>query len=219
MDLKFVDARAQGAFAAVGIDSLEALCASPLGEVVTSASTRRCVRLELDGDVYYTKTQQLRLWQLPLARWPSYLLRGSPLRRERRALALLADAGFRTPTVVAAASTPPGRLYVQAALITRGVPDHVDLATWAASPRADDDAVARATFDAAEALVRRAHGLGIALLGAKYRNLLVPTDGCDDAAQVVVLDQPSLERSNSRRLHERDDALLAFDRERYGRGR
>ncbi|MCA8963326.1 MAG: hypothetical protein KDC48_00490 [Planctomycetes bacterium] len=134
-------------------------------------------------------------------------------------LALLADAGFRTPTVVAAASTPPGRLYVQAALITRGVPDHVDLATWAASPRADDDAVARATFDAAEALVRRAHGLGIALLGAKYRNLLVPTDGCDDAAQVVVLDQPSLERSNSRRLHERDDALLAFDRERYGRGR
>lgn len=219
MDLEFADARAQRAFAAAGIASLSALCASQLGELVTQAATRRCVRLELDGDVYYAKTQQLRLSQLPPGRWPSYLLRGSPLRRERRALATLAAAGFRTPTVVAAGSTPPWHLQVCAALVTRAVPGHLDLATWATTPPAGDDAIARKTFNAAEALVRRAHDLGIALLGAKYRNLLVPTDGCEDPAQIVVLDQPSLRRSRARRLHERDDALLAFDRERYGRGR
>lgn len=219
VELQFCDDRARRAFAAAGIDSLADLCAGERGETVTRAATRRCARLELDDDVYFVKTQDVQVWRLPPQRWPSYLLRGSPLRRERHALATLSGAGFATPTVVAAGASRPGALRVRAALVTRAVPGHVDLARWSGTPAADDDGAARATFDAAEALVARAHGLGLVLGGAKYRNFLVPVQGCADPAAIVVLDQPSLRRSGARRLRERDVALLAFDRHRYGRGR
>lgn len=219
MSLAFYDDAAERDFRAAGLDTLEALCASSGGQIVTTASTRICRRLELSGSIYYVKTQDLARARLPLRKLPSYLLRGSPIVREQCALRVLEKHGFAIPAIVAGGGRRSRGVPRQSALVTRAVPEHTDLATWCATAAADDDGVARGCFDAVEACVARAHDAGLVLLGAKYRNFLIPDEGCSDARHVVLIDQPNLRESSSRRLREKDRRLLALDRHRYGRGR
>lgn len=218
-ELRFGDEIAERAFRTAGLDSLAALCACVDGEVVTTAATRSCRRIAVNGVGYYVKTQDLDRARLPRRKLVSYLLRGSPLLREVRALRELAAHGIATPPLVAWGHARRGLLPWHAALITRELPGHVDLATWCGSPAAADDAVARRTFDAAAACVAVAHAAGLVLAGARYRNLLVPRTGCGEPGDVVVLDQPNLRRSRSRRGRARDLAALAADRARFGSGR
>ena len=208
--------RARAVFAGAGLARLEDLADCRRGELVTTARTRWLRRFELGGTVWYLKVQDLRRTRPRLHKWPGYLARGLPVWREARSLDRLRRLGVRTPEVAAAGQL---RLLWRprlAVLLTAEVPGHVDLVTFLrAEPSA---AAARAAMDAAEALVASLHDLGLVLLGAKYRNLLVPRAGTGDPAAIVVLDQPDLRASCSRRLRTKDRALLALDRARHGGG-
>lgn len=222
-DLVFYEAVDADRFRVAGLTSIEELCATQAGQVITTARTRSTRRVTLDGRHYYIKTQDLERSSLPLRKVPSYLLRGSPITREHSALRLLADEGFRTaPLVAHGADTRATGMPRRAALVTREVAEHLDLARWTSTDAASDEKRLRSTLDAADALLAHAHDRGLVLLGAKYRNLLVPLGGIDATASplasIVLIDQPSARRSRSGRLRAKDMRLLAFDRARYGRG-
>lgn len=200
------DPAARAVFAAAGMVTLRDFAACRLGQELTRARTRWLRRIELGGQTWFVKVQDLRRASVPLHRWPSLCLRGSPVAREVRTLALLAAHGFRTPAVVASGQERGVLLPRIALLVTREVPGHVDLVRWlAGQPPAEQ--VAR-TLAAARALVQRAHDQGLVLLGAKRRNLLVPQAGAQGPEDVVVLDQPDLRRSRSARLRRKDWRLL-----------
>jgi hypothetical protein len=206
------DEAARGVFAHANLTSPSDFAACRLGEELTRARTRWLRRVELDGGTYFVKVQDLRGACLPWHRWPSLCLRGSPVAREVRSLDLLREHGFRTPDVVAWGQERGLLLPRIALLVTRAVAGHVDLVAWLARrPPAD---AARAAMDAAEALLARAHDRGLVLLGAKYRNLLVPETGATTPDQIVVLDQPDLRPSRSARLRHKDWRLLHRDRAR-----
>ncbi|MCA8968696.1 MAG: hypothetical protein KDC95_02895 [Planctomycetes bacterium] len=218
-DVVFCDSETRALFERQGIATLTTLCAMRAGEPVTTAKTRACYRIEIDARTFYVKTQDLARARLPLRKLPSYLFRGSPLEREVRAHEILRAAGFRTPDVIAHGSMRKHWIPVQSVVVTEAVEGHVDLAHWARTPEANDDDRARMTFDCARRLVLDVHAHGLVLAGSKYRNLLVPTNGCINASEIVLIDQPNLARSTSRRRRRKDLELLDLDRSRYGRGR
>lgn len=218
-ELVFVDDVVRALFEAHGLHDLEALCTSMLGEVITTARTRTCRRVEVAGRCFYVKSQDLRSKRLPLRKWPSYAMRGSPLEREVQTLACLASAGFSVPRLVAHGVRRRHGLPLIAAIVTEAVETHVDLQRWCATPAAEQDDCARACFDAAEHLVVSAHERGLVLFGAKYRNLLVPYNGARAISDFVIIDQPDLRKSKSGRARRKDLALVHGDRQRYGRGR
>lgn len=216
MSVVWCDDAAREAFATAGLRTLDEFAACRAGEVLTTARTRWLRRLHLAGSEWYVKVQDLRGFRLPLRRWPSFLFRGSSVAREARTLGLLREHGFKTPDLVAHGERR-GRLFPELALlVTRGVPGHRDLRAWLAS--GPPVATARAALDAAEALVARAHERGLVLLGAKYRNLLVPEAGPSGPDDFVILDQPDARRSRSPRLRRKCRALLARDRATFGAG-
>ncbi|MCB9892038.1 MAG: hypothetical protein H6832_17885 [Planctomycetes bacterium] len=218
-DVVFCDRETRAFFERQGIATLATLCAMRTGDVVTTAKTRACYRIEIASRTFYVKTQDLARARLPIRKLPSYLFRGSPLEREVRAHEMLRAAGFRTPEIVAHGVTKRRFLPIRSAVVTEAVAGHVDLAQWARTPEANDDDRARTSFDCARQLVLAVHAHGLVLAGSKYRNLLVPATGCTDAHDIVLIDQPNLARSTSRRRRRKDLELLDHDRSRYGRGR
>ncbi len=218
-ELVFVDDVVRALFEAHGLHDLEALCTNMVGEVITTARTRTCRRVEVAGRCFYVKSQDLRSKRLPLRKWPSYALRGSPLQREVQSLARLASAGFSVPRLVAHGVRRRRGLPLLAAIVTEAVETHVDLQRWCATAAAEDDDIARACFDAAEQVVFSAHERGLVLFGAKYRNLLVPHTGARSLREFVIIDQPDLRKSRSVRGRNKDMLLLRRDRQSYGRGR
>jgi len=87
----------------------------------------------------------------------------------------LAGLGFHTPEVVAHGQRRRLGFPRYAVLVTRQYERHIDLVTYL--ERAPEREEARRTVECAHALVDRAHSLGVVLLGAKYRNILVPPLG------------------------------------------
>jgi hypothetical protein len=215
-DVIWRDPQAREVFARAGFVTLRDFAGCTLGQVVTGARTRWLRRVPLDGTAWFVKVQDLRGVSLPWQRWPSLCLRGSPVAREARALDALRGHGFRTPDIVASGHERGWFLPRIALLVTRAVEGHVDLVRWLEG-RPAAGAVTR-TLDAADALVRNAHEHGLVLLGAKYRNLLVPAAGVTSPDQIVVLDQPDLRVSRSARLRRKDWRLLRRDRDRYAPG-
>ena len=204
--LTFRDPDAAAALAAVpGLEALldltgdlaEPALRAAAGPPVTTARTRRLYRLELPGLTCYVKLQVAPPSALPPRRWLSYALRRPPHLREARALDRLDAAGFRVPEVLAAGARGRFPATVRAALVTRAVPDHVDLAAWL---EAEPDPARRgAALDLAEALLAEVHAAGLALGGASPRNLLVPVDGPRAPRDLVLLDQPNLARASRHR--------------------
>ncbi len=211
--LRWFDESARVAFVGAGLSTPEALC-KLVGEPVTSARTRRLIRLERFDAVWFVKTQDLRTTPLPLRKLPSYALRGSPVTREATSLQTLASLGIRTPRLIAVGEARGRLLPRTAALITRRLDDTVDLVRFLANTT--DASIALATIAAAEALVERVHNAGYVLLGAKYRNILTPPTGAVSDEQLAILDQPNLKRSRSARLRAKDWSHMQLDRQRYG---
>ena len=100
-----------------------------------------------------------------------------------------------------------------ATLLTRSMRGSVDLVQFLAGRPPPD--VAERTVACAEEMVRAAHAAGIVLLGAKYRNILVPNGGASDASELALIDQPDLAWSWSSRLRAKDLRLMERDRQRY----
>jgi len=193
--------------------TLEQLVEIARDELITTARTRKLWKLELAGDVFYVKVQDLRGKRLRVGRWPSYLFRGTSVGREPGTLAVLAGLGFHTPEVVAHGQRRRLGFPRYAVLVTRQYERHIDLVTYL--ERAPEREEARRTVECAHALVDRAHSLGVVLLGAKYRNILVPPLGADDWSELALIDQPDLRRTDSKRLRGKDLMLMEFDRNRY----
>lgn len=213
-DLGWSDEAAREAFAKVGLGTMEELAACRFGELVTTARTRWLRNLEIAGRHWFVKVQDLRGHVLPPARWPSYLVKGSPVAREGRSLAVLRALGIKVPDVVAEGQER-GFLFPRlAALVTRELEGYVDLALWLAGR--PSTAAANRAMNAAEALLARLHAEGFVALGFKYRNLLVPVEGLDAGRPLAVIDQPDLRRSRSERLRAKDRDILARDRQRFG---
>lgn len=210
--IRWLDDGARARFEARGLRDIDDFCAFEGGEPVSRARTRRLVRVRLDDEVYYVKVQQLSAG-LPLRKWPSYAFRGSPLEREFRNLERLRAAGFRTPEPVLVGRRS-GVLWPRAAVFaTKELEGYVDLARFLRSrpPRA----AAEAAVHAAEQLVESVHRAGFVLLGAKYRNILLPEVGADQPSAFALVDQPGMRRTRSERLRAKDRRLMAFDRARY----
>lgn len=210
----WLDEAARLAFARAGLRTLEEFADCRVGEPITSARTRWLRRLSLEGTHWYLKVQDLRAVSLPLTRWPSFVFKGSSVTREVATCAILRQHGFRTPDVIAHAKSRGFVFPKLAMLLTREVPGHVDLAAWLARRPAPE--AAQLAMDAADGLLRAAHHRGLVLLGAKYRNLLVPQSGPRRPEDFVILDQPDLRESRSARLRRKCQALLDRDRARYG---
>ncbi len=206
MGLEWRDEEARAHFLGLGLialDRLEGDLDEPrlaeLGEQVTTALTRRLYRLDPG---YYVKVQVARPGVLPPRKWISYAAKPSPLLREARAYAVLAGLGLRTPPVLACGARGRFPVTVRAALITRELPDHVNV-----EQRAE-------AADAVEEVVARIHTAGYSLGKARYRDFLVPAEGRIDADSVVVLDAASLARGTARQA--RDLRQLADERRRLG---
>lgn len=211
--IEWKDDQARRSFAEEGVSNLEQLVNLDRGELVTTARTRKLWKLELGGEVWYLKVQDLSGHRFRVAKWPSYVFRGTSVGREARTLALLSELGFNTPRV-AAHGERRGVLFPRyAALLTRAYERHIDLVRYL--ERQPDADAARRTVECAHQLVDRAHGLGIVLLGAKYRNILVPPEGADAWTELALVDQPDLRRSTSARLRDKDLRLMRLDRDRY----
>ena len=204
--IRWLDHRARELFAAAGLDTLERLCACTRGEVVSRARTRICRRLVLAGRGYFLKSQVVPPPALPLRRWPSYLLRGSPLVREARNLGRLTRLGVAVPPLVCTGSSRRWwGLPHRAVLITSALADHVDLARLAAA----DPERAAAAAAVAEELAAGLHRRGWVLGGLKYRNILV-----DRTGGIALIDLPDLRRSFLGKGRRRDRRILARERVR-----
>ncbi|MDP6423778.1 MAG: lipopolysaccharide kinase InaA family protein [Planctomycetota bacterium] len=212
MSVVWRDEEARELFRVAELETLEQFAEAETGEIVDRSRTRRLARLPLGERVFWIKVQDLRRARLHPSRWPSYAFRGSPIKREAKALTTLRQHGFRTPELIASGAARGLVMPKLAVLITEEVAGHTDLVHWLA----DRPKNAGAALDAADELVRRVHERGLVLLGAKYRNILIPTHGTDDASMLTLLDQPDLRASSSRRLRDKDRRLMRHDRERYG---
>ena len=212
--LTWHDADARAALAALGVETLDELVDFRGGEAVSSARTRSCRRVDFGERSLFIKTQRVSARRLAPRRWPSYALRPAPLRREATNLRILEELGVRTPRILVEGVRRDGPLAHRAVLGTESVSDSFDLVAWLATgpPRRQVEA----TLAALEELVARIHARGYVLLGAKYRNVLVPADGgARGLADIVLIDQPDMRRSRSQRLRAKDARHLAFDRARY----
>ena len=206
---------------ALGLEDLCALAGdlseprlAALGVEVTRARTRRLYRLAdapPGDDAWYVKLQLARASELAPRKWVSYALQASPLLREARAAAALRAIGLRTPELLATGARGRFPRAVRALLVTREVPNHVDLERFLRS--APPPARARLSIDAVEAAVARVHQAGFALGGARYRNFLVPASGAEHADDVLVLDAAGFGRGARRRA--RDRGHLNLDRARF----
>jgi hypothetical protein len=214
MSLHWHDASARAQFEEHGLRDLKTLCDYQGGEIITTARTRTLRRIELGDTRYYLKTQRITPRRLPLRKWPSYLGKGSPLVREARALDTLGALDVRVPELVAAGEERRGLLPHRAVLITRELPGYIDLERFLASCQELD--ARRRACQLAEQLVSSLHERGYVLLGAKYRNILVPEEGAQELGELALLDQPAFRHSRSRRLRRKDLALMRKDRRRYG---
>jgi len=183
---------------------------------VSRARTRRCLRLEDDLGVLFVKTQVLGNFRLPPRKWPSYLFRGSPVRREVEAAALLEAHGFRVPRYLACGERRGLLLPRFAWCVSEGVPAHADLRAYCAATR--DPALRLRAADLADLLLETVHEKGLVLGGAKYRNLLVPAEGPRTPGDFVLLDQPDARPCRRSRARARDRRHLALDRRRYALG-
>ncbi len=202
-------------FADHGLSTLDQLCAYEGGELITTARTRALRRIQLGDDCFYVKTQELSPKRLPLRKYPSYLFKGSPLTREAHALDALGALGLRVPQLIASGEERRAGLPRRAVLITRELPKHLNLVRYLAA--CEEKALRLRACDFAEQLLRSLHKRGYVLLGAKYRNLLVPTAGPQTPEEIALVDQPSFRETRSERLRNKDLRLLLQDRQRYGR--
>ena len=201
------------AFASAGLVTLDDLVACELGQAVSSARTRACRKIELAGHTVFLKTQKTRRSDLSPRRWPSYALRRPPLVREADALRRLDELGVRTPRIVAEGARRDAALSHSAALVTQEVEGYCDLVRWLET--APERSAIDGTLAALDELVARLHERGYVLLGAKYRNVLVPARGAAAADELVLIDQPNFGKTRSRRLRAKDWRHLAFDKQRY----
>ena len=156
----------EAAFRDAGLDHLDELCDESLslcGDVLTTARTRRLVRLNLPYKVpgtdgtgqpmsFYVKTQVVPSFGVPPKKWLSYLFKGTPVGREGRSLRRLADLNVKTPLLVAAGARGhfPGQL--KAVLITRGLDAHMDLEAYLELET--DEEKRRVTTECAHLLVK-----------------------------------------------------------------
>jgi len=209
MGLEWRDDEARAHFLGLGLPALDRLeddldepRLAALGTRVTTALTRRLYLL--DGG-YYVKVQVARPGVLPPRKWVSYAAKPSPLLREARAYEVLSRLGFNTPPVLASGARGRFPLTVRAALITRELPDHVDVEQC--PPERRHEAAA-----AVEQVVSRIHAAGYTLGKVAYRDFLVPREGPVDPESVVVIDAGGLARGTRRR--QRDIGALARERER-----
>ncbi|MFT4710414.1 MAG: hypothetical protein ACI9D0_000960 [Bacteroidia bacterium] len=218
----------EAAFREAGLDSLDELCHESLklsGDVVTTARTRRLIRLHLPYKVpgtdgvgqpvsFYVKTQVVPTFGVPPKKWLSYFMKGTPVGREGRSLRRLADLNVKTPLLVAAGARGhfPGTM--KAVIITRGLDTHMDLEAYL--EQETDDQKRMVTADCARLLVKALHKRGFSLGGARYRNFLVPKIGTESIFQVALIDQPDFGRAPHRRA--RDLRLMSQDHGRFFSG-
>jgi len=214
-EMHFLDSMEEHASRDAGLFQLEALASYEGGELVTTAATRTTRRIEVRGKHYYLKVQDLRRRRLPFKKWVSYAVQGSPVTREARGMSTLRDIGVKTPELIASGVSKGLFFPMIAALITREVQGYIDLVLYL--EREQDAKKCRRSIEAAEKLAARVHDAGYVLLGAKYRNILVPENGAYVPEDLYVVDQPGFHKSRSRRLRARDMKLLEIDRKRYGR--
>jgi len=134
-----------------------------------------------------------------------YLRVGPPRpEREFRTLAALAELGVPAPEPVGAAVYPAGPFY-RGDLVTRWVPDSMDLATFVfLEPRSDRSDGLDAAMTAAGRLVRLLHERGVVHRDLNLKNiLLVDAHGAmEPAALVLDLDRASLRRRVGRRARQ-----------------
>ena len=133
--LVWTDAAAHAHFRSLGLEALDALRGdldeprlAELGRCVTKARTRRVYFLEApDGPGYYIKIQVAPPSALPPRRWLRYAAKASPVSLEARAGEVLSGLGLNTAPVLASGARGRFPATVRAALITRELPDHVDV--------------------------------------------------------------------------------------------
>ncbi len=179
------------------------------GEVVSTARTRSCRRIEIGGNGYFLKTQDLREASLPLRKWPSYFFHGSPILREARTFPILRALGWGTPLLVAVGWLGGWPWPRASLLLTREAPGHVDLARFPGPA-----ARARAWAGALRKLIGDTHAQGFVLGGVRFRNFLVPLGAAPEnpgPKDLLVLDQPRLRRGRSKRLQQKDLRYLDSD--------
>jgi hypothetical protein len=218
----------EASFNKAQLDTIDALCDEAFtvcGDVITTAKTRRLVRIQLpykvpktegDGELvnYYVKTQVVPAFGLTPRKWLSYFLRGTPVAREGRSLRRLADLNVKTPLLVAAGARGrfPGEM--SAVLITRALETHIDLASYLTHE--SDPQKCKVTAECAHLLMDALHKRGFALGDARYRNFLVPKVGTESIFEVALIDQPDFARAPHRRA--RDRRLISLDHERFFSG-
>ena len=207
MVLEWRDDEARARFEGLGLTALDRLEGdldeprlAELGQQVTTALTRRLYLLDPG---YYVKVQVARPGVLPPRKWISYAAKPSPLLREARAYEVLDGLGFKTPSVLARGARGRFPFTVRAALITRALPDHIDVERCPPERRAE-------AATAVEQVVARIHAAGYSLGKARYRDFLVPNEGHVDPDSVVLIDAASLSRGTRRRRND----LRHLERER-----
>ncbi len=214
MPIEWLDEDSHRLFEEGGLQEIQDFLAFQGGEIISSARTRTCRLIELGGLRYYIKTQDLRDRSLPFRKWPSYLFHNSPILREARSIPLLRSLGWGTPILVAEGCLG-GRPWPRASLlITREVEGHVDLARFPGS-----SSQARAWASALRSLIRDTHAQGFILGGVRFRNFLVPLGEKTESIlpspkSIVILDQPRLRRSKSKRLQQKDFRYIESDLDR-----
>jgi hypothetical protein len=210
MPLKWLDPAAQKLFEKAGLGDCLKLLSYEGGRIVSTARTRTCRRIVLGESAFFLKTQDLRKHPLPPRKWPSYLRHGSPILREAQSFPLLQNLGWGTP--ILAAQGRIGRLPWPRAclLLTREVEGHVDLAHFSGPPQ-----LARAWARALHDHIGDTHAQGFILGGVRFRNFLVPEKGkAASPESLIILDQPRLHRSRSKRGRQKDLRYLDSDLER-----
>ena len=206
-------------FASNELRSLEDFAGLELGTVRSMARTRQLRSFELGGFGWYLKVQDLRGRSLPSRKLMSYFFRGSPVKREAKSIETLKELGVRTPRLVATGMRCKRGLPELAILLTRELEGYSNLVDYLAHCPSRE--LAADVIALAEALVESVHAKGYALLGAKYRNILVSAGETQQEpayrhTRLALVDQPDLARSSSKRLFAKDWRHMRQDKERYG---
>lgn len=154
------------------------------GERITKDGISEVIRVELGGVFYYVKR---------------YCSNGKGLRRfiartrvktECRNLKRFAKWGIPTPQVVAAGLQRSKGAFIRGALITKELPETIDLARLTQSDkragRMDNPQWVRSISQQVAAITRQMHDHHFAHNDLKWRNLLV-----DDADKVYLIDCPN----------------------------